>query len=136
MTYKLKLETHKAKAAAAEYILNLPKKPVTEVTVKVYSRQRSLEANARHWSLLSQIQYWMAKRGEDHSAETWHLYFLSEFDEPETNVVKGKMVQRYSSKEMTSFQFNEYCNEIEAWAGDNEITLLGLEEWRAFRKQS
>ncbi len=133
---RLKLDTHKAKAHAAEFILNLPAKPVCEVEVKEYRRQRSLEANRRHWSLLSQISYWMAKRGEKHSSENWHHYFLQEFTEPITDVIKGKMIQEWTSKKMTSFEFNEFCNEIEAFAGDNEITLMDLEQWREFRRAS
>lgn len=133
---KFKLSSHKSKVQAAEYIKNLPDKPMMELEIKKYSRQRSLEANRRHWAIISQIEYWMRRSNEVHDRETWHLYFLAEFLEPVSSVVRGKLLERYSSRKLTSFEFNELDNEIEAWAGNHAITIMDADEWQEFRKAS
>ncbi len=106
------------------------------VEVKEYKKTRSIEANDRHWAILRQIAYWMAKKGEVHEPEIWHIYFLREFMESRIETIKGKPMQVYASHNKTPKQFSDFDETICAWAADNEITIMDKEEWKKFKEAS
>lgn len=48
------LRTDREKHAAAEYLLNLPEKPLQEVVVRDHEKTRTLPQNARYWATLNE----------------------------------------------------------------------------------
>jgi len=130
------LKTHKAKAQAAEYILNLPEMPVMECEVKEYKRQRSPEQNRRYWAILEQIAYWKKQEGIDHRKESWHEYFKQKFIEPEVTIIYNMIIADYTSSDKGTFLFSEFSAEVEAWAANEKITILDADQWREFRKNA
>jgi hypothetical protein len=48
------LRSDREKQAAAEYVLNLPAKPLQEVFVRDYEKIRTLPQNARYWASLNE----------------------------------------------------------------------------------
>lgn len=123
------------KQKAIDIIKVTPYEPLMQMVVSEYKANRSLEQNKRHWAILEQVQYWQAKKGDIKTKEGWHDYFLHYFCQPvESYEVNGKWVDRYSSKDMSTKEFSEWDEMIEAHAvTDLDINLLGPDEWQEFK---
>lgn len=100
--------------------------PPTEVIVQPYKKKLSREAQNRHWSILRQVAAQLKDEdGNYHSPEVWHLHLCSEF--LGTDVVKmggrDKIIPR-SSANLSSHEFAEFDDQIEAWATERGVNLV------------
>lgn len=64
------LRTDREKQAAAEYLLNLPAKPLQEVVVRDYEKTRTLPQNSRYWATLTELLEQTAAVVQEVSNET------------------------------------------------------------------
>ena len=126
------LNSPRTTEAVCELIKTKPTDGKWQVSVEKVDRRAI--ANRRHFAILGQIKYWMDQRGQKHSVETWHMYFSQLFLEPDTCIIKGQMVCRYHSKDLSIRAFWEFDTKIEAWAANEGITILDEQEWAEFRR--
>jgi len=110
----------------AALIQSLPVETVPyQVEVKRYRKKRSVEANARYWSIVSAIAHGMAEQmdGEYHHPEVWHEWLATRF----LGVVPGPFGDpvRKSTARLNTSDFSEYMEEVEAWAAEQGVLL----EW-------
>ena len=79
-------------------------------------RTRTTKQNKRYWSrgVLKQIAEQAVVNGRQYSAEVWHEQFKRQFigvEELPDGSVRGK-----SSAKLTTAQFGEFCEQVEAYA--------------------
>lgn len=108
--------------------------PLTEhlwvVTIRPYSMTRSVEQNARHWAILTQIgDQFLDEIGKQYSPETWHEYFKAQFLGKDTLIVDGQpiLVSRTTTK-LKTVEFSEFDLRIEVWAAEHGIHLTFEDE--------
>ena len=96
-----------------------------EVIVKPYKKKRSVEQNARHWAILTQISdQWEQKTGNKYSPETWHEFFKTTFIGKDTIIVDGSphLISKTSTT-LNTMEFRDFDMQIEAWASEHEFKL-------------
>lgn len=88
-------------------------------------QKRSSEANRRYWALLHLIAERVKPEGEQHAAQTWHVYFKQRFlGVDEVKLPNGKTVLTpKSSAELDTSEFNDYVMQVEQWAHSRDIYL-------------
>ena len=126
------LNSPRTTEAVCELIKTKPTDGKWQVSIERITR--SQRQNRRYFAILEQIAYWMAQKGEKHSKEVFHLYFKQEFLEPNSEVVKGKLILDYESKKLPMNHFNDYMEKVCAWAANEGITILDEQEWAEFRR--
>ena len=126
------LNSPRTTEAVCELIKTKPTDGKWQVSVEKVNR--TVRANRRHFAIIEQIAYWMNQRGERHSKETWHMYFNQLFLEPDTDIIKGQLVARYHSRDLSIREFHDLDEKISAWAANEGITILDEQEWAEFRR--
>src|SRR5690606_24825370 len=113
-------KTHRQRAAAAEFILNLEGDYL--VTIEQNRRTRSLAQNARYWVILTFIASQVKPNGQEYSPEVWHEYFKAKFLGKDTYLIDGDaiLVPRSTTK-LKVVEFIDYCTQVEAWAVDHGV---------------
>ena len=71
---KLTLSNPMLRAQAIRAIQEIPANEVMDFTLAPHKSSRSLEQNARYWSLLTEISEQLKPDGHEYSPETWHQY--------------------------------------------------------------
>lgn len=96
--------------------------------LSIHRRKRTKAQNRRYWGngVLKQIAEQATVNGRLYSAETWHeqfkRLFIGVIDLPSGEVI-GK-----SSTELTTAEFCEFCDQVEAYAATNlGVTFYDLE---------
>ena len=126
------LNSPRTTEAVCELIKTKPTDGKWQVSIERITR--SQRQNRRHWAILEQISYWQGLKGNKYSTETWHEYFKQELLEPDSTVIKGRLVLKYDSRNLSTKDFNEFDEKICAWAANEGITILDEQEWAEFRR--
>jgi hypothetical protein len=99
-----------------------------KLTLTCKLRKRTSKQNKRYWGkgVLAQIAAQATVNGRLFSAETWHEMFKRQFigviELPNGSVI-GK-----SSADLTTGEFSEFCQEVEAYAAtDLNVIFYDLE---------
>jgi len=107
------LEALKAFLEANWEAMSKTKTPM-QVECKPESHKRTSQANRRYWAILNQIESDVWVEGRQYSAQVWHeaakRRFLGCIDIP-----GGGMIA-VSSADLSSREFSEYTDKVEAWA--------------------
>ena len=96
------------------------------LTIKL--RKRTAPQNRRYWGrgVLAQIAEQATVNGKLYSAETWHEQFKRQF----IGVIElpsGEVIGK-SSKDLSTAEFSEFCQKVEAYAAtDLGVTFYELE---------
>lgn len=96
------------------------------LTIKL--RKRTAPQNRRYWGrgVLAQIAEQATVNGKLYSAETWHEQFKRQF----IGVIElpsGEVIGK-SSKDLSTAEFSEFCQQVEAYAAtDLGVTFYELE---------
>ena len=92
------------------------------LTLSVSLKKRTQKQNRRYWGrgVLAQIAEQAAVGGKLFAAETWHEQFKRQFIGV-TELPNGEVVGK-SSTGLTTAEFCEFCDQVEAWA----CTELGV----------
>lgn len=94
----------------------------------ITKRKRTKQQNRRYWGkgVLAQIAAQATVNGKLYSSETWHEQFKRQF----IGVIElpnGEVVGM-SSTELTTAEFSEFCDQVEAWAAtEMGVTFYDLE---------
>ena len=85
-------------------------------------RTRTTKQNKRYWSrgVLAQIAEQAVVNGKQYDAEVWHEQFKRQFIGVE-ELPDGSVIGK-SSTELTTVEFSEFCDKVEAFAA----TTLGV----------
>ena len=88
-------------------------------------QRRSSEQNKLLWVLLHEISESIKPMGQQHSAESWLMYFKSKFlGADDIRLPDGKVVVRpFSSSELDKPEFADFLDQIQAWAAERGIVL-------------
>ena len=92
-----------------------------EVAIKPYVKKRSLDQNALYWKWLTIIH---EETGQD--KDDLHEIMMRKFLEPRYVGIPHEQKDAYriySTKRLTTAQFSEYMEKINAWASDFGIAL-------------
>ena len=86
------------------------------LTLSVSLKKRTQKQNRRYWGrgVLAQIAEQAAVGGKLFSAETWHEQFKRQFIGV-TELPNGEVIGK-SSTGLTTAEFCEFCDQVEAWA--------------------
>ena len=86
------------------------------LTLSVSLKKRTQKQNRRYWGrgVLAQIAEQAAVGGKLFAAETWHEQFKRQFIGV-TELPNGEVVGK-SSTGLTTAEFCEFCDQVEAWA--------------------
>lgn len=92
------------------------------LTLSVSLKKRTQKQNRRYWGrgVLAQIAEQAAVGGKLFAAETWHEQFKRQFIGV-TELPNGEVIGK-SSTGLTTAEFCEFCDQVEAWA----CTELGV----------
>lgn len=105
---------------------DLSKDRVLEVTVKNHSTKRSLSANSLYWMWMSEMSKKFTSNGNVYTRDNMHdmmsYLYLNTVDifDVNRNIIGAKTV---STSKLSSIEFCEYMNKIEAWAIDHDCYL-------------
>ena len=116
MKYVLHDDDRRANCIAE--IQRLPLEPVQCVEIQPYKKTRSLEANARYWSILTELAVGMARQmdGEWHDPEVWHQHFRATFLPCNTLHIDGEDVRiPKSTTKLKTAEFSDFMAQVEAW---------------------
>lgn len=97
------------------------------LTIKL--RKRTAPQNRRYWGrgVLAQIAEQATVNGKLYSAETWHEMFKRQF----IGVIElpsGEVIGK-SSKDLSTAEFSEFCQQVEAYAATElGVTFYELEQ--------
>lgn len=94
----------------------------------VTRRKRTKRQNRRYWGrgVLAQIAEQATVGGKLYSAETWHEFFKRKFIGVEE--LPGGSVVGKSSTKLTTAEFCEFCDQVEAYAATHlGVTFYDLE---------
>lgn len=98
------------------------------LTLSVSLKKRTQKQNRRYWGrgVLAQIAEQAAVGGKLFAAETWHEQFKRQFIGV-TELPNGEVVGK-SSTGLTTAEFCEFCDQVEAWAAtDLGVRFTDLE---------
>jgi hypothetical protein len=86
---------------------------------------RSSAANRRYWALLHLLSERLKPRGQQFSAETFHLWAKSKWLGCQDFILpNGKtLVIPNNSSDLDTPEFNDYMTAVEAWANERGIYL-------------
>jgi len=90
---------------------------------------RSSEANRRYWALLHALAGKLRPKGQEYSAETWHLYCKSRFlGADDQTLPSGRVITiPHSTAQLDSTGFAEYMTKVEAFANERGCFLEDME---------
>jgi hypothetical protein len=99
---------------------------VLSIKAGPYHKKRSLDQNARYWAMLTEISQQMPSMmdGEWYDSRIWHEHFRRQFLSLQPG--PGDPVPK-STTELTTVEFRDYCDEIEAWAIDEGVVFFDME---------
>jgi len=88
-------------------------------------KRRSNEQNRRYWALLHLLSERLKPRGQQFSAETFHLWAKSKWLGCQDFILpNGKtLVIPNNSSDLDTPEFNDYMTAVEAWANERGIYL-------------
>jgi hypothetical protein len=94
--------------------------------------KRSSEANRRYWLLLHTISDKLKPQNVQHSPEVWHHWAKMRFlGAEEIKLPNGKtLIMPHSSAELDKAEFQDYMEQLEAWAAEHDVYLDELETIR------
>lgn len=125
---KLILRTPHLRAQAIRAIQAIPANEVMDFTLVPHKSSRSLEQNARYWSLLTEISEQLKPDGHEYSPETWHQYLRAKFIGKDVVVVDGDVlfVPKTTTK-LKVAEFSDLMTQVEAWGAEHGVRFT---EWR------
>ena len=125
---KLTLRNPLLRAQAIRAIQQIPANEVMDFTLVPHKSTRSLEQNARYWSLLTEISEQLTPEGKVYSPETWHQYLRAKFIGKDTVVVDGDVlfVPKTTTK-LKVAEFSDLMTQVEAWGTEHGVRFT---EWR------
>lgn len=125
---KLTLRNPALRARAIQAIRDLPIGEAWDFALTPHKSTRSIEQNARYWSLLTEISEQLTPEGKQHSPETWHEYFKARFLGKDVMIVDGEpfLTPRTTTKLKVS-DFGDYMTQVEVWGVDHGVRFT---EWR------
>ena len=90
---------------------------------------RSSEANRRYWALLHALAGKLRPKGQEYSAETWHLYCKSKFLGADDQVLpSGRTVTiPHSTAALDTTAFDTYMTQVEEFANSRGVYLEDME---------
>jgi hypothetical protein len=98
-----------------------------EVTVKPYTRKRSLSANALYFAWINEVVKIIHNdTGQD--KEDVHEYLKRKFLEPRRFEVNGEEFTVYSTKNLSSADFKSFMDKVMAWAATDLGIMLPTPE--------
>ena len=125
---KLTLRNPLLRAQAIRAIQQIPLDRVMDFTLAPHKSSRSLEQNARYWSLLTEISEQLKPDGNKYSPETWHEYMKARFIGKDVVIVDGEplLIAKTSTK-LKVAEFGDYMTQVEAWGVEHGVRFT---EWR------
>lgn len=135
----ISLNTPELRNTAKLAIDNAPTDINLEMVIREHKKQRSNSQNNLYWADLADIanQVWLD--GRQYSAEVWHHYLKGMLLPNETEpyifeLVKnadtyrkyqispsGDRVLTGSTTDLTTYGFNQYMTQVQAWAGEHGV---------------
>ena len=122
---RLILRNQSDRDKACSVVAGASLEPPSEVILQPWKKKLSREAQNRHWYLVRQIAAQLKDElGQLHSPEVWHLHLAGEFLGAEIVKMGGrdKIIPR-SSANLSSHEFAEFDDQIEAWAVGRGVIL-------------
>lgn len=127
---KLILRTPHLRAQAIRAIQAIPANEVMDFTLVPHKSSRSLEQNARYWSLLTEISEQLWPDGKQYEPEIYHEYFKGRF--------LGKVQVNFGENDDAAFvpksttklavkDFGDFMTQVEAWGVEHGVKFT---EWR------
>lgn len=91
--------------------------------------KRSNPQNARYWALLHMIAAQITPNGTHYSPQTWHYYVKSRFLGCDDVILPNSkvLVIPRSTTTLDVREFNEYMEQVEAWAAERGVYLADME---------
>ena len=125
---KLTLRNPLLRAQAIRAIQSIPANEVMDFTLVPHKSSRSLEQNARYWSLLTEISEQLTPEGKVYSPETWHEYMKARYIGKDVVIVDGEpfLIAKTSTK-LKVPEFGDYMTQVEAWGTEHGVRFT---EWR------
>ena len=105
-----------------------------EVVIQPFKKNRTSQANRRHWALMTQISQQMPPHmdGVWHAPEVWHAFFCRQFLGVEVMRMDGREIPvRKSSAKLNTAQFSDLDTQIEAWAAEHGLVFEDQSHWYA-----
>ena len=90
--------------------------------------KRTNPANAMYWALLHAISEGVTPSGNQHSADTWHLWAKQKWlGADDVTLPTGKTLTiPHSTANLSVDEFNAYLSQVEAWAAERGVFLADL----------
>ena len=125
---KITLRNPLLRAQAIRAIQSIPPNEVMDFTLVPHKSTRSLEQNARYWSLLTEISEQLKPEGREYSPETWHEYMKARFIGKDVVIVDGEpfLIAKTSTK-LKVAEFSDFMAQVEAWGVEHGVKFT---EWR------
>ena len=119
---KLTLRNPLLRAQAIRAIQQIPANEVMDFTLVPHKSTRSLEQNARYWSLLTEISEQLKPDGKQYSPETWHEYMKARFIGKDVVTIDGDItLVAKTSTTLKTTEFADYLTCVEAWGVEHGV---------------
>lgn len=120
VTYVIRSKAIRAEAVKA--VSEVRGDPLMEVTIRRHRKKFSREQQNRYWEILRQISEKKKVEGRHYSPECWAEHFKREFIGVEET--PGGALIGLSTNTLDVSAFNDHMTKIEAWAAENDVTII------------
>lgn len=97
-----------------------------QITIKPYKKRRSVQANARYWSILTTVAQEAFRLGlceSYYSPEHFHEYFKRLFLGKKVVINGDVLLLPESSANKSTMEFQDFVLQVEVWAAENGIVI-------------